>query len=173
MTELDRFLAGVYDALAEAEMQAMQHGQRRLKQAIEEEAVPEDARLPVYHATDVQVRLKVGLEAEETDETAEIFVTSWQDDDVPALSFDVEVYDLLGRKDLSQIEVGDVPAGVDAEEVEHRIGLTEPTFEEREEEAEEKSEAEAEGENEAEREDERPAEREESKDTGDEPEENA
>ena len=72
MTELTAFLASVYDSFSEAEMQALQHGRTRLADLLESGAVPENVAVPVYHASEVQVTLDVGLVAEETDDGMEV-----------------------------------------------------------------------------------------------------
>jgi hypothetical protein len=111
MTELSRFLTSVYDAFSEAEMQALQHGQTRLAELLESGTVPEDVTVPVYHASDVQVSLDVGLVAEETEEGMEVFVTEAEGEDASELDFTVDLFDLLEKEDLEDVGYGDVFPG--------------------------------------------------------------
>lgn len=109
MTELKTFLTSLYDALSEAEMQALQHGQLRLAELLESGTVPEDVAVPVYHATDVEVTLDVGLRAERTEEGVEMFVTD--DDDASALTFTVDLLELLERHDLEDLDYDRIVSG--------------------------------------------------------------
>jgi len=103
VTELTAFLASVYDAFSEAEMQALQHGQARLAELLESGTVPEDVSVPVYHASEVRVNLDVGLVAEETEEGMEVFVTE-ADENASELDFGIELFELLEKEDLEDIE---------------------------------------------------------------------
>jgi hypothetical protein len=121
MTELTAFLAALYDAFSEAEMQALQHGRTRLADLLESGAVPENVAVPVYHASEVQVTLDVGLVAEETDDGMEVVVTDADDADASELSFDVELVELLEKGDL---DYGDAPPGPDRSDGGTRAGST-------------------------------------------------
>ncbi|MEF8825924.1 MAG: helix-hairpin-helix domain-containing protein [Halapricum sp.] len=103
MTELDDFLTSLYDSFSEAEMQALQHGQTRLAELLESGSVPEDVSVPVYHASEVQVTLDVGLVAEETEEGLDVFVTEADEADASELAFKVDLFDLLEKEDLEAI----------------------------------------------------------------------
>jgi predicted flap endonuclease-1-like 5' DNA nuclease len=108
MTELKDFLASLYDSFSEAEMQALLHGQSRLMEVLESGRLPEDVAVPVYHASDVAVTLDVGLVAEETEEGLEIFVTEAEADDASELAFTVELFELLEKDDLEDLDYDDV-----------------------------------------------------------------
>jgi hypothetical protein len=101
MTELRHFLASLYDAVSEAEMQALVNGRRRLRRMVESGEFSEDVSLPVYHATDLSVTLDVGLEARETKRGIQVFVTEPSTDDQTELGLDLEVYDFLRAEDLT------------------------------------------------------------------------
>ena len=101
MTELRHFLASLYDAVSEAEMQALLNGQQRLRRMVESGDFSDDLSLPVYHATDLSVTLDVGLEAKETKRGIQVFVTEPSADDQTGLGFDLEVYDFLQAGDLT------------------------------------------------------------------------
>ena len=101
MTELRHFLASLYDAVSEAEMQALLNGRRRLRRMVESGEFSDDVSLPVYHATDLSVTLDVGLEARETKRGVQVFVTEPSADDQTGLGFDLEVYDFLQAGDLT------------------------------------------------------------------------
>ncbi|MES3161443.1 MAG: hypothetical protein PPP55_07715 [Halorubrum sp.] len=100
MTELRHFLTSLYDAVSEAEMQALLNGQRRLRRMVESGEFPDDVTLPVYHATDLSVSLDVGLEARQTKRGIQMYVTEPSADDQTELGFDLEVYDFLQPGDL-------------------------------------------------------------------------
>ncbi|WP_066418071.1 hypothetical protein [Halorubrum aethiopicum] len=115
MTTLDSYLAAVYDAAAEAETLALINGQRRLRRMIEAGRLPEDASVPVYHASDLSVTLDVGLEARETEQGTELVVTEPGPDDDTAIDVDLEVYDMLEAGDLPDPQ--STPGGPDAVDV--------------------------------------------------------
>jgi len=104
MTRLTAFLASIYDAFSEAEMQALKHGQARLAELLESGDVPEDVTVPVYHASDVQVNLDVGLVAEETERGMEVYVTEAGSEEASQLDFTVELFELLEKGDLEDID---------------------------------------------------------------------
>ncbi|MFC5280147.1 hypothetical protein ACFPM1_15470 [Halorubrum rubrum] len=103
MTELRHFLTSLFDAVSEAELQALSNGRTRLERMVESGRFPEDVSLPVYHANDLSVSLDVGLEAKRTKRGIQLFVTEPGEGDDTALEFDLEVYDFL--------EAGDLPDG--------------------------------------------------------------
>lgn len=103
MTELRHFLASLYDAVSEAEMQALLNGRRRLRRMVESGEFADDVSLPVYHATDLSVTLDVGLEARETKRGIQMFVTEPSADDQTGLELDLEVYDFLQAGDLAAV----------------------------------------------------------------------
>jgi len=104
MTELTAFLASLYDSFSEAEMQALQHGHQRLAELLESGTVPDDVAVPVYHASEVEVTLDVGLVAEETKYGTEVFVTDADEADASQLSFTVDLFELLEREDLDDLD---------------------------------------------------------------------
>ena len=101
MTELRHFLASLYDAVSEAEMQALVNGRQRLRRMVESGDFSDDLSLPVYHATDLSVTLDVGLEARETKRGIQLYVTEPSADDQTELGLDLEVYDFLQAEDLT------------------------------------------------------------------------
>ena len=103
MTELRHFLASLYDAVSEAEMQALVNGRQRLRRMVESGDFSDDLSLPVYHATDLSVTLDVGLEARETKRGIQVFVTEPSADDQTELGLDLEVYDFLQAGDLTDV----------------------------------------------------------------------
>jgi predicted flap endonuclease-1-like 5' DNA nuclease len=107
MTELTAFLASVYDSFSEAEMQALQHGQDRLAELLAVGAIPDDATVPVYHASQVAVTLDVGLVAEETADGTTVFVTEADEADASELAFTVDLFELLDESDLDGLDVAD------------------------------------------------------------------
>lgn len=116
MTELKEFLTSLYDTLSEAEMQALQHGQQRLAELLASGTVPDDVALPVYHATDVEVTLDVGLQAEQTKEGTVMYVTDTDADEASSLVFTVDLYDLIEEGDLEGLDYDDIVSGPDGEE---------------------------------------------------------
>jgi predicted flap endonuclease-1-like 5' DNA nuclease len=106
MTELTSFLTSLYDSFSEAEMQALQHGQMRLAELLESGTVPDDVSVPVYHASEIEVTLDVGLVAEETKHGTEVFVTDADDADASQLTFTVDLFELLEKKDLEELDDG-------------------------------------------------------------------
>jgi len=104
MTELTEFLASLYDSFSEAEMQALQHGHQRLAELLESGTVPDDVAVPVYHASEVEVTLDVGLVAEETKRGTEVFVTDADEADASQLTFTVDLFELLEREDLDDLD---------------------------------------------------------------------
>ncbi|SMO42605.1 hypothetical protein [Halorubrum cibi] len=113
MTELRHFLTSLFDAVSEAEMQALLNGRTRLERMVESGRFPEDVSLPVYHANDLSVSLDVGLEAKRTKRGIQLFVTEPGEGDDTALEFDLEVYDFL--------EAGDLPdEGLERRKPDHR-----------------------------------------------------
>lgn len=112
MTELTEFLASLYDSFSEAEMQALQHGHRRLAELLESGTVPDDVAVPVYHASEVEVTLDVGLVAEETKHGTEVFVTDADEADASQLTVTVDLFELLEREDLDDLD-GLVPTDGD------------------------------------------------------------
>lgn len=120
MTELKEFLASLYDALSEAEMQALQHGQQRLAELLASGTVPDDVALPVYHATDVEVTLDVGLRAEQTEEGTVMYVTDTETEEASALVFTVDLYDLIEEEDLEGLDYDDIISGPDEPDAEEQ-----------------------------------------------------
>ena len=115
MTELKSFLAGIYDALSEAEMAAIAHGQTRRVELRERGVLPRNMAVPVYHASNVEVTLDVGLAAEETSEGTRVFIEDPSGDN-SSITFSVELFELIEEQDLGDIDYGeilDVPTGVD------------------------------------------------------------
>ncbi|GEM_PF-2890483 len=108
MTELKAFLTAFYDSLSEAELQALEHGQLRLAELLESGRAPPDVSVPVYHATDMELTLDVGLEARRTEEGLEMHVTEARPEDGTSVSFTVELYDLLERGDIADLEYDDI-----------------------------------------------------------------
>lgn len=159
MTELTAFLASIYDAFSEAEMQALQHGQARLAELLESGTVPDDVSVPVYHASEVDVNLDVGLVAEETEDGMEVFVTDADQENASELNFGVELFELLEKEDLEDIDYdsifpgpgGGFPTGTPTEEAASR----EKKEEERREKEEEKRRREEDEEERREKEDKR------------------
>lgn len=113
MTELSAFLASLYDSLSEAEMQALAHGQARLAELLASESMPDDVTVPIYHASDVSVTLDVGLVAEETEDGLDVYVTGAREDDDSTLSLTVDLFELLDREDIEDLDYEDVVGGVD------------------------------------------------------------
>ncbi|RAW44380.1 hypothetical protein DQW50_14555 [Halorubrum sp. 48-1-W] len=128
MTELRHFLTSLFDAVSEAETQALLNGRTRLERMVESGRFPDDVSLPVYHANELTVSLDVGLEAKHTKTGIELFVTEPGEGDETALEFDLEVYDFLEATDLHEggdrrkppheavdvhVPLRDPPAGVD------------------------------------------------------------
>ncbi len=111
MTELKAFLTAFYDSLSEAELQALEHGQRRLAGLLESGRAPPDVSVPVYHATDMELTLDVGLEARRTEEGLEMHVTEARPENGTSVSFTVELYDLLERGDIADLEYDDILPG--------------------------------------------------------------
>lgn len=108
MTELEAFLTALYDSFSDAEMQALQHGQARLAQLLGAESVPADASVPVYHATDVEVTLQVGLQTEETEDGLEMYVEESPKEEASTLAFTIELFDLVDRQDLDDLDLDDL-----------------------------------------------------------------
>jgi hypothetical protein len=104
MTELTTFLTSLYDSFSEAEIQALHHGQMRLAELLESGTVPDDVSVPVYHASEIEVTLDVGLVAEETKHGTEVFVTDADDADASQLTFTVDMFDLLEKDDLEALD---------------------------------------------------------------------
>jgi len=104
MTELTEFLASLYDSFSEAEIQALQHGHQRLAELLDSGTVPDDVAVPVYHASEVEVTLDVGLVAEETKRGTEVFVTDADEADASQLTFTVDLFELLERDDLDDLD---------------------------------------------------------------------
>ena len=102
MTELRHFLTSLFDAVSEAETQALLNGRTRLERMVESGRFPDDVSLPVYHANELSVSLDVGLEAKRTKTGIELFVTEPGEGDETALEFDLEVYDFLEATDLDE-----------------------------------------------------------------------
>jgi len=107
MTELKTFLVALYDALSEAETEAFVHGRDRLLDLVEGEQVPRDVSVPVYHATNMNVSLDVGLAVEQTEAGTEIYITDSSEDD-STLSFDAEVFDLIEEEDIETLDYDDI-----------------------------------------------------------------
>jgi predicted flap endonuclease-1-like 5' DNA nuclease len=103
MTELSTFLTALYDALSEAETTAFRHGQDRLSALLADDATPRDVTVPVYHATDVNVSLDVGLEAEETESGTEVHIVDSPPEAGSALTFDLEAFDVIERRDVQDL----------------------------------------------------------------------
>lgn len=108
MTELKTFLVALYDALSEAELEAFAHGQARMAELAEIESLPDDVSVPVYHATDMNVSLDVGLEIEETERGPEVYMTRPPPEDQSRMTFNVDVFDLIEREDVAGIDPEDV-----------------------------------------------------------------
>lgn len=133
MTELEEFLTALYDSIAEAEVQALQHGHRRLEEALEAGVISEDASLPVYHATDIEVDLDVGLKAKIENGQTKLIITeeSERAEEAPSgLQFDLEVFDLLDRADLEPRDRPDDRKDEAGPTSSHRVQLKPPTVEE-------------------------------------------
>lgn len=128
MTELRHFLTSFFDAVSEAETQALLNGRTRLERMVESGRFPDDVSLPVYHANELSVSLDVGLEARRTKGGIELFVTEPGEGDDTTLEFDLEVYDFLEATDLDEggdrrkpthgavdvhVPLRDTPAGID------------------------------------------------------------
>ena len=107
MTELEKFLTSLYDAVLQAEVTAQSHGQAAytLLQASPSPS-QRDSRIPVYHATNISIDLDVGLEAREENGVTRMYVTDRPEDET-AISFDLEVYDFIEPSD--QPDLGDLP----------------------------------------------------------------
>lgn len=104
MTEFRAFLASLYDALSDAEVEAAVHGRERLSSLLEEDAIPADASVPVYHASDVEVTLNVRLEAEHRKEGLEVLMKDAPADDPSTVTMTLDVFDLVDRYDLDEPE---------------------------------------------------------------------
>jgi hypothetical protein len=103
--ELQQFLVSIYDSITKAEIQALHHGYGLYAELAESGMLPENASLPVYHATNVSVNLDAGLEPRETDEGTNVFITEGDGDSGSGISFDVELLDLVTRNDLENVEL--------------------------------------------------------------------
>lgn len=108
MTELKSFLLAVYDSLSEAEVQAFRHGQQRLAALAEQDAVPEDIAVPVYHARDMEVTLDTGLDVDRTDSGQRVYLTDPSAEDASRVTFTVDVFDFVEKSDLGD----NLPDGV-------------------------------------------------------------
>lgn len=105
MTELERFLTSLYDAVLQAEVAAQSHGQTAYT-LLQASPSQRDSRIPVYHATNISIDLDVGLEAREENGVTRMYVTDRPEDET-AISFDLEVYDFIEPGD--QPDLGDLP----------------------------------------------------------------
>lgn len=108
MTELQQFLTALSDALAEAEVRALLHGYERYADLVESEMLPEDAGLPVYHATDFGVTLDAGLRVEMTEDGPQVFVTEPGRGEGSDIRFKLDVLDLLTREDLERVNLDEI-----------------------------------------------------------------
>jgi hypothetical protein len=105
MTELEKFLTSLYDAVLQAEVAAQSHGQAAYT-LLQASPSQRDSRIPVYHATNISIDLDVGLEAREENGVTRMYVTDRPEDET-AISFDLEVYDFIEPGD--QPDLGDLP----------------------------------------------------------------
>lgn len=105
MTELERFLTSLYDAVLQAEVAAQSHGEAAYT-LLQASPSQRDSRIPVYHATNISIDLDVGLEAREENGVTKMYVTDRPEDET-AISFDLEVYDFIEPGD--QPDLGDLP----------------------------------------------------------------
>lgn len=118
MTELKAFLASLYDSFSEAEIQALRHGQSRLATLLASGTVSQNVAVPVYNASDVEVTLDVRLVAEETEDGVEIFVAEGEAEDASELAFTVELFELLEKKDIEDLDYTDILPGPDGHDEE-------------------------------------------------------
>jgi predicted flap endonuclease-1-like 5' DNA nuclease len=135
MTELKSFLTGIYDALSEAEMAAIAHGQSRRAELRERGVLPRNMAVPVYHASNVEVTLDVGLTAEETEDGTRVFIDEASADNASSVTFSVELFELIEEQDLGDIdydELLDIGTGIDLPPT-NLTGTTSPTETERDE----------------------------------------
>lgn len=135
MTELKSFLTGIYDALSEAEMAAIAHGQSRRAELRDRGVLPRNMAVPVYHASNVEVTLDVGLTAEETEDGTRVFIDEASAEDASSITFSVELFELIEEQDLGDIdydEILDVGTGIDLPPTD-LTGTTSPTETERDE----------------------------------------
>lgn len=108
MTELRTFLTSLYDSVSEAEVAALRHGQSRLATLLEEDAVPPDVALPVYHAGDVEVALDVRLEVEDDDSGVAIRMATAEPDDASTLRLTLDLFELVDAGDLASLGYDDL-----------------------------------------------------------------
>lgn len=108
MTELTSFLVAIYDALSEAEMTAITHGQARRVELRRAGSLPQDVAVPVYHASDVEVTLDVGLAAEQTAQGTEIHLTESAPEEGSSITFSVELFELIEEQDVADIDYEDI-----------------------------------------------------------------
>lgn len=113
MTKLKTFLASLYDSFSEAEMRALRHGQSRLATLLESGTVSQNVAVPVYNASDVEVTLDVRLVAEETEDGVDIFVAEGEAEDASELAFTVELFELLEKNDIEDLDYADLLPGPD------------------------------------------------------------
>lgn len=108
MTELKTFLVALYDSLSEAEIEAFVHGQARMAELARSDSLPGDFSVPIYHATDMNIALDVGLDVEATESGHRVFITDPPADEESCVTFNVEVYDLIEAEDVAEIDPEDV-----------------------------------------------------------------
>jgi len=108
MIELKEFLTSLYDSISEAEVESLQHGEFRLAQLLGSRTVPENLSLPVYHASNVEITMEVGLEAEQTDEGLKVYVKKASPEEASTFKFTVEPYDIVEKGRLEELDYRDV-----------------------------------------------------------------
>lgn len=121
MNRLEPFLVALYDALSKAETEAFAHGQARMAALMQDETIPADAAVPVYHATDMTVELDAGLDLERTETGQEVVLT--QPDDESRMQVTLDVFDLIEAEDVADVDpedlIDEVPEEEPPDEPEH------------------------------------------------------
>jgi len=108
MIELKNFITSICDSISEAEIQSLQHGESRLAELLGSRKVPEDISMPVYHASNVEVVLEVGLTAEDTENGMKVYVEESSPEKSSTFKFSIEPYDLIEKGNLKKIDYGDI-----------------------------------------------------------------
>lgn len=108
MIELKNFITSICDSISEAEIQSLQHGESRLAELLGSRTVPEDISMPVYHASNVEVVLEVGLKAEDTENGMKVYVEESSQEKASTFKFTIEPYDLIEKGNLKKIDYGDI-----------------------------------------------------------------
>lgn len=127
MTELKTFLVALYDALSEAEIEAFAHAQARMAALAEAESLPADLEVPVYHATDMNISLDVGLEVDRTQTGTEVYITQPPPEDESRMTFTVDMFDLIETQDIADIDPEDVIRDLPSPALSHRSHESEET----------------------------------------------